>query len=984
MTVPFTEPVQNFTEFSLWEILDIKKANFSVSSFDILDEAYEDTPLKFAERTIVQLGSEPKRIRYYDESANFTEDNYYPSNEPNPFRDAAPLDHVESINFDENKVATLDNPEDKRYMFVDVPNRIYSSGDVNITLDSSKPVGVVQLENTANYNWDYPELIIRVYVDNENTYLGGFRIPYGFGAIMKYNLDNKDEYNLSKGYWTWSMFVVDWSIVQKVASSEGQFASVETAYLGLFGDEGESDERLFYPVMLKQDVNGWTQFEFTANMQFKSKNKDTGVVGDKVLEIQPSKVVHHKQPYYGDDKLATRTNNNISNTASFNDLIHSSGQTINEWIAANEGYEPSELLDAIFDSKVLGSTNWICSATTSGNNYNGTFPTSYQQVEIHKTGGSSRNFMRAYNKESQTHYFAPYKSGEDPVWKTYTYAEDIPDIIDVEIQPLEERVTNLETGGDVDKNFSISPFKFSEAPSNGYTQSATALETQRMVIRSQVVDVVKIPDATKGAIAFGVTLKNNGRFWMGFHAELIGELIGLELMNKRPNLGIVIDTSKFNPCLKQGGSTPSTGIMNWEGVCIPKGMDANDDNPARYIMPDGSQTTVKADAFTREYMGWNLNQRDNYVDENDFTEDWKFRLSRGYIADNGVFIPEESSPYYYCRMGMEYTYSISEVATLSFIGGTFSIYQTPAGAIADREPKTSFDDVANLIDDNNFEIINPTQGSEFQFTDSAFSVGYGKEGQLTYYAPADGETQNEVLTSHLDTIRAFVLHRSLNTTRMFLMLHEDYVSELYNKDVSNIDQLTMLFGTKSKGRFGKSNQTAPEGSIWNWNGDAVPSDVDPNALNPGKWTAKEGGTTTTWDRSKILNACYSTGGLYNDGSATLTRGDVSYDKATETTAFTARSDSEFFVLPIRTGGGTFSAMKIFPFFMDRYQGTQNEWDSYTFNNLADCVGTILKIAYDAAVELEGSKDEIQTELFKMAAATVAEYPDSNFVIKTED
>ena len=81
MTVPFTEPVENYTEFSLWDILDIKKANFSVTSFDELDEAYSATPLKFAERTIVQIGSEPKRIRYYDEEANFTEDNYYPSNE---------------------------------------------------------------------------------------------------------------------------------------------------------------------------------------------------------------------------------------------------------------------------------------------------------------------------------------------------------------------------------------------------------------------------------------------------------------------------------------------------------------------------------------------------------------------------------------------------------------------------------------------------------------------------------------------------------------------------------------------------------------------------------------------------------------------------------------------------------------------------------------------------------------------------------------
>ena len=288
------------------------------------------------------------------------------------------------------------------------------------------------------------------------------------------------------------------------------------------------------------------------------------------------------------------------------------------------------------------------------------------------------------------------------------------------------------------------------------------------------------------------------------------------------------------------------------------------------------------------------------------------------------------------------------------------------------------------IDDNNLEIINPTQGNQFQLTDSNFDSGYGKDNQLTYYAPVDGDSQNNVIVNHLDSIRSFVIHRGLNTTQMYLMLHQDYVAELYDREVSGIDQLTMLFGTKSRGRFGKSNQTAPDGAIWNWNGDAIPSDVNANAINPGRWIDKDGNETATWSKSGILNACYSSGGLYNDGSATLTRGDVFYDKATETTSFTARNDSEFFILPIKSGGGTFSAIKIFPFFMDRYEGTQDDWDSYTFDNLADCVGTILKISYDAAIESTQSKDNIQTELFKMAAATVAEYPESNFVIKTEE
>lgn len=199
---------------------------------------------------------------------------------------------------------------------------------------------------------------------------------------------------------------------------------VQVAYQGKYGDD-----RNFYPVTFNQDGNGWTWIKFTGNMVFECRNKTDGTVLSKPFEVGQSKSTFNVQPYYGTDKIATRTNNHIANTTSFNDLIYTNGQNINEWITDNPDYTPAELLDAIFECKVLGQTSWICSATTSGNNYNGTFPTSYQQVEIHKTGGSARNFMRAYNKESHTHYFAPHKSGEEPAWETYAYLDDIDDKI---------------------------------------------------------------------------------------------------------------------------------------------------------------------------------------------------------------------------------------------------------------------------------------------------------------------------------------------------------------------------------------------------------------------------------------------------------------------------------------------------------------------------------------------------------------------------
>lgn len=72
----------------------------------------------------------------------------------------------------------------------------------------------------CNYNWDYPELVIMLYVNDTNTSLGGFRIPYGLGATLKYNLDNKEVSNYKNGYWTWNLSVVDWSIIKRATTVE--------------------------------------------------------------------------------------------------------------------------------------------------------------------------------------------------------------------------------------------------------------------------------------------------------------------------------------------------------------------------------------------------------------------------------------------------------------------------------------------------------------------------------------------------------------------------------------------------------------------------------------------------------------------------------------------------------------------------------------------------------------------------------------------
>lgn len=75
--------------------------------------------------------------------------------------------------------------------------------------------------------------------------------------------------------------------VEKYSSAE--LAKLYVAHQGKYGDN-----RTFYPVYLGQDVNGWTQVEFTGNMVFKAKDKDTGILGNKVLEVKSNGVATHK------------------------------------------------------------------------------------------------------------------------------------------------------------------------------------------------------------------------------------------------------------------------------------------------------------------------------------------------------------------------------------------------------------------------------------------------------------------------------------------------------------------------------------------------------------------------------------------------------------------------------------------------------------------------------------------------------------------
>lgn len=204
---------------------------------------------------------------------------------------------------------------------------------------------------------------------------------------------------------------------------------VQIAYQGKYGDD-----RVYYPSNLRQDVNGWLQLEYTGNLQFKPKDKNTDAISDTTLRLGTARSDFYHPLYVDGKRVAERTPQNIYNSYSLNNLINSDGKTLPEWIAENPDYTQVQFLNTLFSCTVLGSANWIVSATTSGEDYNGTFPNGYQQIEIHRNGGGSRSFLRAYNKESTVHYFANYKANQELDWKQYAYQDDVSNQIDDKIE----------------------------------------------------------------------------------------------------------------------------------------------------------------------------------------------------------------------------------------------------------------------------------------------------------------------------------------------------------------------------------------------------------------------------------------------------------------------------------------------------------------------------------------------------------------------
>ena len=127
------------------------------------------------------------------------------------------------------------------------------------------------------------------------------------------------------------------SFIQKHTNAE--LNKLFCAYQGKYGDN-----RAFYPVSLYQDVNGWSQIEFTGNMVFKAKDKDTGALGNKVFEVKSNGVATYKPLEILEDATysgATTNPTNLINRKTLDDEPQKEWFSVASGNLATDGSRPT-------------------------------------------------------------------------------------------------------------------------------------------------------------------------------------------------------------------------------------------------------------------------------------------------------------------------------------------------------------------------------------------------------------------------------------------------------------------------------------------------------------------------------------------------------------------------------------------------------------------------------------------------------------------
>lgn len=311
--------------------------------------------------------------------------------------------------------------------------------------------------------------------------------------------------------------------------------------------------------------------------------------------------------------------------------------------------------------------------------------------------------------------------------------------------------------------------------------------------------------------------------------------------------------------------------------------------PGKTLVEDGTvvQTQITGNYRNNSDKAGNLTIN---VRTDDGVKNWRFyyNIPKGSISARKVYVKVDE------KAGTNKTINSGETWQCEIKAGQF-FDEFFWSKVMDSATTFIADEAGVLIEENNDEIITPNQGTQFQLIDTDKASGYGDNGTITYYGPNYSTGQAGVLINNLANSKSYFVHKETSSQYGFAMLHESYVSQIYNQDVTGVSELTMLLGPKSRGRYAKYNQVTPAGMVLNWNGEYLPDTEDPNAVNPANWIDLDGNVTTEWSKTGIKTACYSIGLLANDGSALLQRGDVfCHDNdGVKTSTFTADSNSEF-------------------------------------------------------------------------------------------
>ena len=711
---------------------------------------------------------------------------------------------------------------------------------------------------------------------------------------------------------------------------------VQVAYQGKYGDE-----RVYHPISINQDSNGYTFFKFTGYMEFVPRNKSTGTDGSSVLELREDRIVNKQEPYYNDKKIAVQESD-----VEFTKLqVQRSGRDFPPVSLFVDGYM-NTIMEANGEFKLRfldadGSTTQTLQASTSKWNflarpkYNNVNLVTNDEVydiindAIEPGSGMSANSIRVARVTGYTNNYT-----------SITYVDD--------------KIEGFKFGKD-NSLFEIICYANSK---NGY-----------IMIHKDNVSASIGRDVDDGDLTLGVNTSSDAKISIGKYGQNLPTPVDEGVIAK-------ISYNYYAMTMKLDNAN----------------QDAND--PTQFLKSDGTITTDVNEAQRMGYspMSLKLNKSFN-------GREWGYSLIRGYIKSDKTFEADITSPYYVMSVTIGTSLTLTKQHTAGMNVGSLIFYNNPLDASLDQNPLVRADSVTESIEENNDEIITPNKGEQFQIIDSEKSSSYGNASKkVTYFQPAVG-TQSAMLLSNLDYGKAFAIHEQVNSTKLIMILHESLVAEIYNRDLTDVNELTMLFTGDSRGRLSKANQTADAQFAINWNGELIPATEDANELNPTMWVAQDDSVTENWSTS-VKSVCYSSGVLANRGSAMLKRGDVIYSKpesladsnepltenprslsqtlsdSGETATITYDNDSEFFVMPIIAGGGTFSVMKVFQLFMSRKYQTVNEWGSFKFDESSDCIGTILKIAYDAAIAEEEKQEQgesIQKALFKMAVDSQNKY-----------